>query len=67
MNRGTQVTRMGTARLVAMLLLAACLGLPVMAGAQVAQAASAEPDQPADMLVPPPAPATSPPRSWTAC
>ena len=53
MNRGTRVTRTSTARLVAMLLLAACLGLPAMAGAQVAQAASAEPDQPADMLVPP--------------
>lgn len=53
MNRGTQVARMDTARLVAALLLAACLGLPVMAGAQVARAASAEPDQPADMLVPP--------------
>ncbi|WP_447737354.1 class I SAM-dependent methyltransferase [Rhodanobacter soli] len=53
MNRGTRVTRTSTARLVAMLLLAACLGLPAMAGAQVAQAVSAEPDQPADMLVPP--------------
>ena len=50
MNRGTQVARMGTARLVAALLLAACLGLPALAGAQVARA---EPDQPADMLVPP--------------
>ncbi|MBT2144300.1 methyltransferase [Rhodanobacter sp. LX-100] len=53
MNRGTRVTRMGTPRLVAALLLAACLGLPAVAGAQVAQAASAEPDQPADVLVPP--------------
>ncbi|KZC43592.1 methyltransferase [Rhodanobacter sp. FW510-R12] len=52
MNRGIRVARMGTARLVAVLL-AACLGLPTMAGAQTARAASAEPDQPADELVPP--------------
>lgn len=53
MNRRTQVTGTRTLRLGAAWLLAACLALPAMASAQVAQAASAEPDQPTDMLVPP--------------
>ncbi len=38
---------------VATLLLAACLALPVLATAQVAQTASSVTDQPTDMLVPP--------------
>ena len=45
MNRGTRVTRMGTPRLVAALLLAACLGLPAMAGAQGGLGAQAGPPQ----------------------
>ncbi len=53
MNRGKRFARMGTAHLALVVLLAACLGLPGIAGAQVARAASAEPDQPADELVPP--------------
>ncbi|MHB1059224.1 MAG: class I SAM-dependent methyltransferase [Rhodanobacter sp.] len=53
MNRRTHVARTRVARLGAAWLLAVGLGLPAMASAQVAQAASAEPDQPADMLVPP--------------
>lgn len=46
-------TRMATARFGVALLLAAWLGLPGVAGAQATPAASTEPDQPTDMLVPP--------------
>ncbi len=45
--------RMTPARFGPALLLAACLGLSGIVVAQAAPAASAEPDQPADMLVPP--------------
>jgi predicted methyltransferase len=45
--------RMTTARFGVALLLAAWLGLPAVAGAQATPAASTEPDQPADVLVPP--------------
>ncbi len=53
MNRATRVARTGTVRLAAVVLLAAGLGLPVLAGAQAARVASTETDQPADELVPP--------------
>lgn len=53
MNRATRVARTGTVRLAAAVLLAAWLSLPALAGAQAAQAVSAESDQPADALVPP--------------
>jgi predicted methyltransferase len=53
MKRGTEVARMKAAHKGAALWLAACLGLPMMAGAQVVPAASVEPDQPIDQLVPP--------------
>ena len=53
MKRGMEVTSMKATRLGAALWLAACLGLPMMAGAQAVPAASVEPDQPADQLVPP--------------
>ncbi|TPG45862.1 methyltransferase [Rhodanobacter glycinis] len=53
MNRRMKIARIGAARLSAALLLAALPGLPVFAGVQMAHAASTEPDQPADMLVPP--------------
>lgn len=53
MNRATRVARTGTVRVAVAVLLAAWLGLPPLAGAQVAQAVSAESDQPADALVPP--------------
>lgn len=53
MKRGMEVARMKAARLGAALWLATCVGLPVMVSAQVAPAASVEPDQPADELVPP--------------
>ena len=53
MNRATRVARTGMVRLAAAALLAAWLSLPAPAGAQAAQAVSAESDQPADALVPP--------------
>jgi predicted methyltransferase len=56
MNRGMEAAKMGATRggaALAALLLAACLGLPATVAAQVAPAASAEQDQPADELVPP--------------
>jgi len=53
MNRATRVARTGMVRLAAAALLAAGLGLPMVAGAQATQAVAAESDQPADDLVPP--------------
>ncbi len=56
MNRGTGTAGMGAVRVgapLAALLLAACLGMPASAMAQVASAASAGQDQPTDELVPP--------------
>lgn len=52
MNHGTQATRTGLANLVAAMLLAACLAGPA-AAAQAVPVASAQPDQPTDVLVPP--------------
>jgi predicted methyltransferase len=51
--KGTKMAKMKPVRVGAALWLAVCLGLPMMAGAQVVPAASVEPDQPADQLVPP--------------
>lgn len=53
MKHGMEVARSGAVRFGAALLLMASLGLPAMGSAQMAKAASAEPDQPADELVPP--------------
>jgi predicted methyltransferase len=56
MNRGMGTAGMGAVRFgapLAMLLLAACLGMPASATAQAAPAASTGQDQPADELVPP--------------
>jgi predicted methyltransferase len=52
MNHGMKAARFGAARMTA-LLLAAALALPAIAIGQTAPAASAEPDQPANALVPP--------------
>jgi predicted methyltransferase len=52
MNRGIEA-RVRAGRLGAALMLAACLGLPAPGTAQLAPAASAGQDQPADELVPP--------------
>ena len=51
--KGTKMAKMKPVRVGAALWLAVCLCLPMMAGAQVVPAASVEPDQPADQLVPP--------------
>lgn len=56
MNRGMGTAGMGVVRVgapLAALLLAACLGMPALAAAQAASAASAGQDQPTDELVPP--------------
>lgn len=53
MNRRMNVARIGAARAAAALLLVLAFGFPAAVGAQVAHAATTEPDQPTDILVPP--------------